>query len=126
MRALLFPSRPAGLAADCAAFAVFATVGLLSHHGGVSATGYARDLLPLLGAWLAVAAVLGTYRHRSPLRLLCTWAVGVPLGWLVRALVLGRTLNGKEASFLAVALVFTFLFVAGLRAALALVPARTA
>ena len=38
-------------------------------------------------------------------RLAATWAVGVPAAVLVRALVLGRTLGGKEAAFLVVSLV---------------------
>jgi hypothetical protein len=110
------------VAADAVAFALFATVGLLSHHGGVSAAGYARDLLPLYGGWLVAALALGAYRRGSPARVVAAWAAGVPLGWLVRALVLGRSLNAKEASFLAVALVFTLLFLVLLRGALALAP----
>ena len=50
--------------------------------------------------------------------LLLAWAVGVPLGVALRALVLGRAFEGREATFLAVALAFTLLFVLALRAAL--------
>lgn len=126
MRLLLPPRPPVILAAgDAAALALFATVGLLSHHGGVSATGYAHDLLPVAGCWFAVALALGTYRHRSPSRLLATWAIGVPAGIAVRAAALGRV-DDKEAAFLGVALAFTLLFVAAVRTALALVPARHA
>lgn len=126
MRLLLPPRPPVILAAgDAAALALFATVGLLSHHGGVSATGYARDLLPVAGGWFAAALALGTYRRRSPARLLATWAIGVPVGIAVRAAVLDRV-DGKEAAFLAVALSFTLLFVVAIRAALALVPVRHA
>lgn len=127
MRILLPARSPWTLAAaDAAAVALFATVGLLSHRGGVSATGYARDLLPVLGGWLAAAAALGTYRQRSLPRLLATWIAGVTAGIVVRAAVLGRSLDGKEAAFLGVALAFTLLFVVAVRAALALAPPRRA
>jgi hypothetical protein len=53
---------------------------------------------------------------------LATWALGVPVGVLIRALVLGRSLNGKEATFLGVALVSILLFVLVLRSLLALTP----
>jgi Protein of unknown function (DUF3054) len=110
---------------DAVAIVAFVTVGLISHQHSISATGYARDALPILGAWFGVALVLGTYRTGGWRRLLATWAIGVPLGVLIRALVLGRSLNGKELAFLGVALVFSLLFVLVLRAALAFVPTRT-
>jgi len=107
---------------DTIAILVFATVGLLSHDHGLSATGYARDALPILGAWFAVALLLRTYVTQRPRRVLATWALGVPVGVLIRALVLGRSLNGKEATFLGVALVSILLFVLVLRSLLALTP----
>jgi hypothetical protein len=105
-------------AADALAIVAFVTVGLVSHRHGVSATGYARDALPLLGGWFGVALALRTYRAGGTRRLLATWAVGIPLGVLIRALVLGRSLNGSELAFLGVTLAFSLLFVLGLRAAL--------
>ena len=42
----------------------------------------------------------------------------MPLGVALRALVLGRAFEGREAAFLAVALTFTLVFVLALRAAL--------
>ena len=92
-------------AADTAAILVFVTIGLLSHHGGVSATGYARDALPFLGGWFAAAAVFRLYTRPGIWRFAATWAAGGPAAVLVRALILGRTLNRKEAAFLAVSLV---------------------
>lgn len=100
---------------DGAALIVFAIVGLLSHHGTVTATGLARDALPLLGCWFAAALAFRLYVRPSPGRLLATWATGITAGVLVRALILGRTLNGHEAAFLGVALTFTLLFVVVLR-----------
>jgi TRAP-type uncharacterized transport system fused permease subunit len=100
--------------ADAAALVLFAIVGMLSHDG-VSASGLARDALPLLAAWFAVALVVGTYRGPSWRTLLQTWALAVPLGVLLRALVLGRDLDGGQAAFLATTLVFTLLFLAAVR-----------
>jgi hypothetical protein len=123
---LLLPRRAAAVVAtgDVVALALFATIGLLSHHGTVSAIGYARDLLPIAVGWFAAALAFGTYRKRSPARLLATWAVGVPVGIALRALVLGRAFDGKEAAFLGVALTFTLLSVALVRTVLTLAPAR--
>lgn len=109
---------------DTVAIVVFATVGLVSHDHGLSPTGYARDALPILGCWFAAALLFHTYAGRHPRRVLATWAVGVPLGVLIRALALGRALNGKEAVFLGVALVSIGLFVIVLRSAVALTAPR--
>jgi DUF3054 family protein len=62
-------------------------------------------------------ALFGLYRRGGRRALLLTWAVGVPAGVVLRALVLGHFAIGKEAAFLGVALVFTGLFVLGFRAA---------
>src|SRR5581483_8900073 len=102
------------VAADAVAIVVFTTVGLLAH--GFEAAGYLRDALPLLVAWLAVGAAVGLYRRPSRARLLLTWLVAVPLAWLVRALVLGRDLDGGEVAFLGVSLAFTLVLVAAARA----------
>lgn len=126
MRLTLLPRRSAAtlVAADLLALVAFTTVGLLSHDRAVSASGYARDLLPLAAAWGLVALALGTYRRRSTPRLVATWALGVPLGILIRAAALDRSLDGKEAAFLGVALAFTALFVTGLRLAIGLISVR--
>ena len=115
--------------ADALAVVAFVTVGLLSHDHTLSLTGYARDLLPLLAGWFAAAALFRLYRgggRSSYLSLLATWLVGVPLGVGIRALVLGRSPDGKEAAFLGVALAFTGLFVLAFRALLTRQPARAA
>jgi hypothetical protein len=120
------PSRSATLlASDAVAIVAFVSIGLVSHEHGVSATGYARDALPILGAWFGVALLLGTYRVGGWGRLLATWAIGVPLGVLVRAVVLGRSLDDDQLAFLGVALVFSLLFVLALRSGLTVLRART-
>jgi hypothetical protein len=109
------------VAADVAAILLFTTLGLASH--GFEPEGYLRDALPLLVAWLAVGAAVGLYRAPSRRRLVATWAVAVPLAWLGRALVLGRTIDGGELAFLAVSLAFTLVFVGALRMLVGSVPA---
>jgi DUF3054 family protein len=105
-----FPRPRLAAAADAAAIAVFAVVGLLSHHGGVSARGLARDALPLLGGWFAAALLVRLYATPTFRRLATTWLVGITGGVVVRAAILRHTDVGKEAAFLGVALVFTLLF----------------
>jgi hypothetical protein len=114
----LFPRPRLAVAGDAAALAAFAVVGLLLHHGGVSARGLAQDALPLLTGWFAAAALLRLYSRPSPRRLAATWLLGVTAGVVARALALGRSATGKEAAFLAVSLAFTLLFVLAARAAL--------
>ncbi|MGZ4280772.1 MAG: DUF3054 domain-containing protein [Gaiellaceae bacterium] len=123
MRLTVTPNRPPRVLAltDGAALVLFSVVGLLSHDGAVSASGLARDALPLLAGWFAAALLFRTYRWRSVRALLLTWVVGVPLGVALRAVVLGGALEGREAAFLAVALTFTLVFVLALRVLLGLV-----
>jgi hypothetical protein len=76
---------------------VFATIGQLSHHGGVSWGGYAADTLPFLAGWVVFA--------RWTRRFVPTWLAGVTAGVAIRALVLSHY-RWSELSFLCVALVF--------------------
>lgn len=79
------------------AIVVFATIGQLSHRGGVSLGGYAADLVPLLASWLVFAALTQ--------RFVPTWLGGVTVGVLIRMVVLGHY-RWSEVSFWVVALVF--------------------
>jgi hypothetical protein len=99
---------------DLLALAAFVTVGLVNHHGGVSLTGYARDLLPIGACWLLAAGAFDLYKRPRARALLATWLVGVTAGIAVRALVLWR-LDSNDAVFLAVALCFSLLFVLAFR-----------
>jgi hypothetical protein len=101
------------IGADVVALFLFTTLGLLSH--GFELAGYARDFLPLVVAWLVVGLAVGLYPRPSRGRLVATWLVAVPAAWLVRALVLGRTIDGGELAFLGITLAFTLVFVAALR-----------
>jgi hypothetical protein len=108
--------------ADAAAIVLFTTVGLLSH--GFELVGYVRDALPILGAWFGVAFALGLYRRRSWPRFAACWAIAIPLGVLVRALALGRDLDGGQAAFLGVALGIGLVFLVALRLLAAALPVR--
>ncbi len=83
------------------------------HHGFVR--GYARDLPAFLGCWFAAALAFRLYRRPGAWRLAATWALGVPLAVLLRALVARPPLNGKEGAFLAVSLVTIAVLVLVLR-----------
>jgi len=109
------------VASDVLAIIAFVTVGLFNHEGGLSAGGYARDVLPIAGCWLVAAGAFDLYKRPSWRALLSTWVVGVTGGVLIRALILWR-LDGDDAVFLAVALCFSLLFVLAFRAASAAAP----
>ncbi len=107
------PYRLAGaraMTADVLAIVIFATIGLLAHNRDLGISGYARDVLTIGGSWLVVARSTGLYRSPTMRHFLTTWFVGVTAGVAVRAIVLGRAVDGKELSFLIVALVSTLIF----------------
>ena len=81
---------------------MFATIGQLSHHGHLSATGYARDALTLLAGWLGATILFKG-------RLVPTWVAGVTAGVVLRAAILDHW-YAKELTFLLVALIFVGLF----------------
>jgi hypothetical protein len=110
------------VAADVVALLLFVTIGLLNHHGGISAGEYARTALPIVGCWLLAAGAFDLYKRPRPSALLGTWILGVTAGILVRALLVWRV-DGDDGIFLGVALAFTLLFVLAVRAAASLVPA---
>lgn len=124
MKRLLAVSPPLAAGADAAAIVVFTVIGLLSHDGALSGRGFARDALPLLGGWFAVALLVRLYTRPESRRLAATWLVGITAGVAIRAAILGRTHVGKEAAFLAVALVFTAVFALAARLAAATASGR--
>src|SRR6476646_445246 len=93
---LLAPRRRLAIAADAAGIVVFAVVGLVSHRASPGA--FAHDALPLLGGWFAVALATRLYERPTVVRFLATWLGGITAGVLLRALILGRHLGGKEAA----------------------------
>jgi hypothetical protein len=118
-------SHRTAVVADVLALIAFVTVGLWNHKGGLSASGYARDVLPIGGCWLVAAGAFDLYKRPRWRALLATWLVGVTAGVLVRALVLWRV-EGDDAVFLAVALCFSLLFVLAFRAVMSFAAPRLA
>jgi hypothetical protein len=118
-------SHRTAVATDLLALIAFVTVGLFNHHGGISATGYARDILPIAGCWLLAAGAFDLYKRPRWRALLATWLVGVTGGVLIRALILWRV-DGNDAVFLAVALCFSLLFVLAFRAVISFAAPRLA
>lgn len=111
-------------ALDALAIVAFALVGMLSHRGTVSGAGVAQDAVPLLAGWFAAAAASGLYRRPARRALLATWAVGIPLGVLVRAAVLGRLDEPRQLAFLATTLAVTLAFVLATRSTASLIAGR--
>ena len=118
-------SHRTAVASDMLALSAFVTVGLINHKGGLSAAGYARDILPIAGCWLAAAGAFDLYKRPNWRALFSTWLVGVTGGVLIRALILWR-LDSDDAVFLAVALCFSLLFVLALRAVMSFAAPRLA
>ncbi len=117
----VFPPPRLAAVADATAIVAFAVIGNLSHHGDVSGRGLARDALPLLGGWFAVALLVRLYSRPAARRLVATWLLGITAGVAIRAAILGHTHAGEEAAFLGVALGFTALFAGAARLAAAAV-----
>src|SRR5262249_6542593 len=104
--------------ADALAIVAFAAIGQLSHDGGVSAAGFARDALPLLAGWFGAALLFGACRSPSRRTFVLTWLVGITVGVAIRAAVLGRAVNGHQAAFLVTSLIFTLLLLIAFRSLL--------
>jgi len=105
---------------DGLAILAFTIVGVISHRGALPPSSLAEDALPLLGGWFAAAVAFGLYTRRTRRALLLTWAVGVPLGVLLRAAVLGRLDEPRQLAFLVTTLVLSLVFVLAARAAVSL------
>jgi len=111
---------------DVVAVALFAPLGLASHHEGVTAAGLARNALPIALGFLAAGLLFGTWRRPGWRRLAGAWLVGVAAGVLVRAAVLGHGFGRTTFTFMAVTLVVTGPLLLAWRGLLALVRRRTA
>jgi len=91
---------------DAAALVVFVLVGLRGHRVGTM-EGVLRTAVPLLAAWFLVAWLAHAYRRPGWRSLLRTWIVAVPIGLLVRTLIVGSPKGVRILVFIAVGLAFT-------------------
>lgn len=94
--------------ADAAALIVFVLIGLRGHRLE-TLEGFIRNGAPLLGAWFLVAWQAHTYRRPGWRSLLRNWIVAVPVGLLVRTLIVGSPSGVRILVFIAVGLAFTLL-----------------
>jgi Protein of unknown function (DUF3054) len=95
--------------ADAAALIVFVLIGIRGHRAG-TVEGFLRNAVPLLGVWFLIAWLRHTYRRPGWRSLLRNWIVAVPVGLLVRTLIVGSPRGGRILVFIAVGLAFTLLF----------------
>jgi hypothetical protein len=111
---------------DVVAVGLFAPLGLLSHHEGITLAGLARNLLPVAGGFLLAGLLLGTWRRAGRWRLVAAWLVGVAGGVVVRAAILGHGYGRTTFTFMAVTLTVTGLLLLAWRGILALAARRSA
>ena len=80
---------------DAAALVVFVLIGLRGHRVS-TVEGFLRTAVPLLGSWFLVASLSHAYRRPGWRSLLRTWIVAVPVGLLIRTLIVGSP-NGVRS-----------------------------
>ena len=112
------------LVVDVAALLLFIVAGMRSHRTASQLEIFARNAVPLGGAWIVVAALVQTYRPPSVPRMLLTWAIAVPVGVLLRSWWTGSPRGEDLAVFGGVALVIILAFLAGGRLLCALIAPR--
>jgi hypothetical protein len=95
--------------ADAAALVVFVLIGLRGHRV-TTVEAFLRTAVPLLAAWFLVAWLAHAYRRPGWRSLLRTWVVAVPIGLLVRTLIVGSPNGVRILVFIAVGLAFTLVF----------------
>jgi glycopeptide antibiotics resistance protein len=95
--------------ADAAALVVFVLVGISGHRAS-TLEGFLRNAVPLLGVWFLVAWLAHIYRRPGWRTLLRNWIVAVPIGLLIRTLIVGSPEGARILVFIAVGLAFTLVF----------------
>jgi hypothetical protein len=103
-------------AGDVAAIVLFAVVGLLNHDEGITAAGLARNVLPIIGVWFAIAPFTGVYKRPGFRTMAVTWAIAVPIGVAIRAVALHRAADEHQVAFAIVTLLVTLAFLSAWRA----------
>jgi DUF3054 family protein len=94
---------------DAVALMAFVVIGVRGHRGS-TIEGFLRNAAPLLGAWFLVALAAHTYHRPGWRSLLRNWVIAVPVGLLVRTLIVSSPRGGRILVFLAVGLAFSLLF----------------
>lgn len=112
-------------AVDLLAITVFVVAGMRSHRTGSAIDVFARNAVPLGGAWIATAFLLGSYRPASLSRLLATWAIAVPTGVVLRSWWTGSPDGDELLVFGAVAMLFILAFLGAGRMLVGVIGSRT-
>lgn len=92
--------------ADGASLILFVLVGISGHRAGTM-DGFLRNAVPLLGVWFLVAWLARTYRRPGWRSLLRNWIVAIPVGLLLRTLIVGSPKGVRILVLIAVGLAFT-------------------
>lgn len=95
--------------ADAAALVAFVVIGLRGHRGS-TVEGFLKNAVPLFAAWFLVAWAAHTYQRPRWRSLLRNWIVAVPVGLLIRTVIVGSPRGARILVFVAVGLAFTLLF----------------
>jgi len=112
------------LAVDVLAIAAFVLIGMRSHSDAAAVSIFLGNFVPFTGAWLVVAWLVGTYRPPTPIGLIATLLIAIPIGVLLRAVWVRSWSAGEVLTFALVALVFATMLIGLGRAISAVLGAR--
>ena len=112
------------LAVDVLAIAAFVLIGMRSHSDAAAVSIFLRNFVPFTGAWLVVAWLVGTYRPPTPIGLIATLLIAIPIGVLLRAVWVRSWSAGEVLTFALVALVIATMLIGLGRAISAVLGAR--
>ena len=112
------------LAVDVLAIAAFVLIGMRSHSDAAAVSIFLRNFVPFTGAWLVVVWLVGTYRPPTPIGLIATLLIAIPVGVLLRAVWVRSWSAGEVLTFALVALVFATMLIGLGRAISAVLGAR--
>ena len=99
------------LAVDVLGIAAFVLIGMRSHSDAAAVSIFLRNFVPFTGAWLVVAWLVGTYRPPTPIGLIATLLIAIPIGVLLRAVWVRSWSAGEVLTFALVALVFATMLI---------------
>ena len=99
------------LAVDVLALAGFVLIGMRSHSDAAAVSIFLRNFVPFTGSWLVVAWLVGTYRPPTPIGLVATLLIAIPIGVLLRALWVRSWSASEVLTFALVALVFATMLI---------------
>ena len=98
-------------AVDVLGIAAFVLIGMRSHSDAAAVSIFLRNFVPFTGSWVVVAWLVGTYRPPTPIGLMATLLIGIPIGVLLRALWVRSWSAGEVLTFALVALVFATMLI---------------